>query len=265
MLSVVPVDVIRRQFQPRVHRRHVPNVQLRAARAQAFDNALNFSLIFGRNLGPENVLRGVPIEVPALGTVGQVEFDRLLRILDFAGELISVLKSDLGGRPLQMHEDPAVLFRAAERILQRGSGWGSRAANASASATSSTPPTKTIRRISDHYAVVSSQLFRRPEGDGDDAQPDHEHSAWFGHRARVVIARRMLRRSTWRVRLVGWKLRGPRSGREWKEYSGTIGMDGGTTSGGTTGGVSTYETEVVVVVQAPGVDTLEGVTVAPGR
>ena len=72
-------------------------------RLHAVGNALKFLLIFGVDVRPEHLARGLAKELPvALGLVRVEKLDRLKRVGNLGREQIAMLKSDVGGRTFEM-------------------------------------------------------------------------------------------------------------------------------------------------------------------
>ena len=81
---------------------------------RALGDGRQLLLVFGVDVRPEHVLRGVAEELPvAPGRMSAFEFEDLECVGDLCGEQISVLEADLLRSSLQMHKGPA---RAMEGI-----------------------------------------------------------------------------------------------------------------------------------------------------
>src|SRR5262245_34001881 len=67
---------------------------------------------------PENILRGVAIELPVLGViVGQLQRKDFLEVLNFRGQQIAVLVTDFRRTSFQVHVGPTLLRSTAKRAL----------------------------------------------------------------------------------------------------------------------------------------------------
>jgi len=104
----------------------VPNVDGHPVRGGAIGDALQLVAVLLLDVRPHHVLGGIAEERPVLLVfVLRFEHDDLQRVFDFGGQQVTVLKSDLMRRALQMHIRPAVFLGQAERTLQLTRGLGS--------------------------------------------------------------------------------------------------------------------------------------------
>src|SRR5579875_789974 len=108
VLSVVPGNVIVRQFFHRIQPDHVIEAHGDATRLKPFIYALDFLLIFRFNLGPEHFPRRAAKELLALSRAATIgERDGLKGVVDFRRQQISMLKSNFGRRSFQMNINPS--------------------------------------------------------------------------------------------------------------------------------------------------------------
>ena len=81
LLLIQPRHVVVRNFFKRVERHNVINIQVNAVRLHAIGDALQLLSIFGIDMGPQHLARGLAKKIPiALGFVGVEKLDRIERV-----------------------------------------------------------------------------------------------------------------------------------------------------------------------------------------
>ena len=128
------------EFEPGVHRDHVPEVQFDPIRLQALRQSPSV-----RSGTPASTLgqstfsaaarkNGQSLEVSCFSSSG----DHPLRIGDLRRQQVTVLETDVGGAPLQVHEHPSVLLRVAPGRISaaRPSGPGAGSSETAENSTS---------------------------------------------------------------------------------------------------------------------------------
>ena len=116
LLLLQPAAVVG-QFERAVQRHHVVQVQLRAARPAGLRRCRSSPAgTLAGTLRPQDLARRLAEELPVLASRrGSFRGDDLEGVLDLRRQQVAVLVADIGGRALQVHEDPAVALAAAGR------------------------------------------------------------------------------------------------------------------------------------------------------
>ncbi len=116
---IEPRKIIARYLHHGVHGDDVPQIQIHPARLEAVRDALHLFTVFLFDARPENLFGGLANEAVGLAAiVSHAETDALVRLPDFGRQKISVLKSDGGRAALQVHENPAIVWRPSQRLRE---------------------------------------------------------------------------------------------------------------------------------------------------
>ena len=118
---VQPGNVVVGELLVGVECDQVPSVGLDALALQAGDDAVELAAILGVDAGPEHLLGRLAVEGPiAIARLFEVRLDHAQKVGNLAGEQRAVLKTNLLGRALEVHVDPAVSLEPLASREARG-------------------------------------------------------------------------------------------------------------------------------------------------
>ena len=106
------------------------------------DDPVGFALEFLIDLGPEDLLRSLAMEVPiVLRLVCQKRLHRVQQVIDFRRQAVPALAAELIRRPFEMNENPTVAFKPAAPC--RGSSAPTPQTHKAPASTARTSPVRT--------------------------------------------------------------------------------------------------------------------------